>query len=116
MNATASVKSIGASNLHTYRSGAAVHVVATTVSGTRAAMRAATALARGLDSRVHVIAAHQTSAWSPTQQSASAHAFAKEIMAWPEARAAHVDVLPCLCKRLSDVVQLLTRRAVVVIG
>jgi hypothetical protein len=113
----ASIESIVASDLHAYRSGAAIHLVATTPSGTRAAMRAATALANGLDSRVHVIAARQMpSDRSLDQRSASARTFAQEIMALPEATPSRVKVLPCFCKRLSDVVQLLPPKAVVVIG
>jgi len=95
----------------------AVHVLATTGPGTRAAVRAATALAKGLESRVHVIAARQRpSVWSLHQDSVSVREFADEIRQWPEARSARIDVLPCLCRRPSDVVQLLTRQAVIVIG
>ena len=94
-----------------------VHVVATTLAGTRAAIRRAAELANGFESRVHVIAARQMSSdRSFDQQSASAHAFAQEIMALPETGSSRVKVLPCVCRRLSDVAQLLTRQAVVVIG
>jgi hypothetical protein len=117
MHAVASVESIEAGAVRTYRSGAAVHVVATTPSGTRAAMTAATALAKGLESRVHVIAGRQMPTdWSLDQQSAALRAFAQEIMALPEAMSARVKVLPCVCRRPSDIVQLLRPRAVVVIG
>ena len=117
MRTTTSVDSLEASGLHRRRFGAAVHVVATTLSGTRAAMRAATALAKEVESRVHVIAARQVSSDSSSdQQSAAARAFAQEIMQWPETRSSRADVLPCLCKRLSDVAQLLTPQSVVVIG
>src|SRR4029077_13555288 len=112
-----SVDSVEGSGLHRRRSGEAVHVVATTPSGTRAAMKAAAELAKGHESRVHVIAARQVSSdRSSAQQSASARAFAREIMQWPEVRSARVDVLPCLCRRLSDVAQLLRPQSVVVIG
>ena len=117
MHGTAAVHSIEANTLHTYKAGAAVHVVATTLPGTRAAMRTATALAKGLDSRVHVIAARQlASDWPLEQQSAELRAFAQEIKALPEATSARVRVLPCVCRRLSDIVQILAPRAVVVIG
>jgi hypothetical protein len=117
MHATASVDSVEASDRHTYRSGAAVHVVATTLRATRAALGAATTLAKGLESRVHVIAAGQTpSEWSLDQQLALVHTFAKQIMDLTEAVSARVDVLPCVCRRPSDVVQLLSPHAVVVIG
>ena len=80
-------------------------------------MKRATELANGFPSRVHVIAARQVSSDQPfDQQSASAHAFAQEIMALPETRSSRVKVLPCVCRRLSDVAHLLTRQAVVVIG
>jgi len=117
MHTTRSVDPVEASRLHRYRPGAAVHVVATTLPGTRAAMKAAAAMAKGVESRVRVIAARQVSADSSSgQQSASARAFAQEIMQWPETRSSRADVLPCLCKRLSDVAQLLTPQSVVVIG
>ena len=117
MPATTSVTSFEAVPLHSYRSGAAVQVVATTVPGTKAAVRAATALAKGLDSRVNVIAPRRLpSDGSLDQQSAAGRAFAQEIMELPEAASARVRVLPCVCRRLSDVVQLLTPRALVVIG
>jgi non-ribosomal peptide synthetase component F len=116
MPATTSVTPFEAVPLHSYRSGAAVQVVATTVPGTRAAVRAATALANGLDSRVNVIAPRLPSDGSLDQQSAAGRAFAQEIMELPEAASARVRVLPCICRRLSDVVQLLTPRALVVIG
>jgi hypothetical protein len=78
MHATASVDSVEASDRHTYRSGTAVHVVATTLRATRAALGAATTLAKGLESRVHVIAAGQTpSEWSLDQQLALVHTFAR---------------------------------------
>jgi hypothetical protein len=117
VQATASVHSDEANVLHTYQAGAAVHVVATTLPGTRAAMKAATALAKGLDSRIHVIAARQLpSDRPPEQQSAELRAFAQEIRGLPEAMSPHVKVLPCVCRRLSDIVQILAPRAVVVIG
>ena len=92
-------------------------VVATTLAGTRAAMRAATALVTGVEPRLHVIAARQMSPERPfDQQSASARAYAQAIMELPETMSAHVKVLPCVCRRLTDVAQLLTPRTVVVIG
>src|SRR5947209_1913984 len=94
-----------------------VHVVATTVPGTRAAMSAATALAKGLQSPVHVIAARpMLSQASLEQQSAALRALAREVRELPDATSVRVRVLPCMCRRLSDVVQLLAPRAVVVIG
>ena len=117
MDESASIGSIVASDLHPYRTGATVHVVATTLPGTWAAMRTATALAQELESEVHVIVARQVpSHWSIAEQSASARAFSQEILKLPEATSTRVKVLPCVCKRLSDVVQLLAPNAVVVIG
>jgi hypothetical protein len=94
-----------------------VHVVATTGPGTRAAMSAAAALANGLQSPVHVIAARQMPPEaSLEQQSAALHVLAREIRELPAAMSVRVRVLPCVCRRLSDVMQLLAPRAVVVIG
>src|SRR5438105_1506496 len=94
-----------------------VHVVATTVPGTRAAMSAATALAKGLESPVHVIAARHLLPGAPfEQQLAAFRALRREILELPDVTSVRVRVLPCVCRRLSDVAQLLAPRAVVVIG
>lgn len=97
--------------------GPAIHVVATTIPGTRDALDTAGRLARALDSRVHVIAACATpSAWSFAEQSAPVQALAREIRRLPEADSPRVDVLPCVCRRMTDITQLIPARAIVVLG
>ena len=94
-----------------------VHVVATTMAGTREAIATASALAQGLDARVHVIAARpMPPEWSLDRQSAPVQAFAKEIRQFIQGSQSRIDVLPCVCRRLMDVTQLLPRGAIVVIA
>jgi hypothetical protein len=117
VRATSSVRSFQPKALDSSQSGAAVHVVATTLPGTRAAMRTAAALAQGLQSPIHVIAARpMPSDWSLEQQSAALHALAQEIMELQDAPSVRVRVLPCVCRRPFDIVQLLAPGAMVVIG
>jgi hypothetical protein len=100
-----------------YRKGVPIHVVATTLSATSDALRVAAPLAKALESRIHVIAARQMpSEWSFDQQSAPVQAFAHDIMKLPEVATTPAHVLPCVCRRLSDVVQLLAPHAIVVIA
>jgi hypothetical protein len=94
-----------------------IHVVATTMAGTRAAIATASALAEGLDAHVHVIAARPTPReWPLDQQAAPVRAFAKEIRQFIEGSQGRIDVLPCVCRRLMDVIELLPRGAMVVIA
>src|SRR5438034_6394618 len=94
-----------------------IHVVGTTIEGTRAAIATASALAHGRDARVHVIAAQAAPPeWSLDRQSAPVHAFAKEIKQLAEYSRARIDVLPCVCRRLMDVTQLLPEGAFVIIA
>ena len=97
--------------------GAPIHVVATTIPGTRTALTAAAALAERLGSHIRVIAAVlMPSVWSPDRQSEPLQTFAREIRTLPEADSARVRVLPCLCRHLTDVIQLLPPNGVVVVA
>jgi len=97
--------------------GAPIHVVATTIPGTREALATAAALADGLDSHIRVIAAVTVPAtWSLDQQSEPLHAFATQIKTLPEAESARVRVLPCVCRRLVDITQLLPPNGLVIMG
>jgi hypothetical protein len=94
-----------------------IHVVATTMAGTREAVVTASALAQALDSRVHVIAAKPMPAdWSLDQQAALVHSFARTIRKLTQTMDGRIDVLPCVCRRLMDVMQLLPSAATVIIA
>ena len=98
-------------------SASPICVVATTVAATRQAIATASALAQRLDTRVHVIAARPMPAeWSLDRQAARVHAFAREIRQLAEKVQARIDVLPCVCRRLTDVTQLLPHGATVIIA
>ena len=92
-------------------------VVATTIAAMREAIATASALAQPLDARVHVIAAQPMPAdLTLDQQAAPLRAFAKAIRTLIEGADARIDVLPCVCRRLTDVTQLLPHRAIVIIA
>jgi hypothetical protein len=94
-----------------------IHVVATTIAGTREAIDAACTFAKGRNARVHVIAAKPMPVeWSLDQQSALVHSFARTVRKLTESLGAQIDVLPCVCRRLMDVMQLLPTGATVVIA
>ena len=94
-----------------------IHIVATTVAGTGEAIATAADLARGRHARVHVIAARPMPLESSLdQQAGAADAFAREIRRLTEASPAAIDVLPCVCRRLMDVTQLLPHGAFVIVA
>jgi hypothetical protein len=94
-----------------------VHVVALTEAGTREAVATAAALAQTLDARVHVIAAQAIPSESGLdRQSLSMRTFTKTIREVLEHSPVPMDVLPCLCKRLIDVMQLLPDHATVIVA
>jgi len=97
--------------------GAPIHVVATTIPGTRTALAAAAALAEGLGSHIRVIAAVlMPSGSSGDPKTEPLHAFAKEIRTLPEADSERVRIVPCICRRLSDITQLLPPKGLVVVA
>lgn len=96
---------------------APIHVVVTTMAGTQEAITTACALARARDARVHVIAAKPMPAeWSLDRQSVIVHSFARTIKKLTESLGARVAVLPCVCRRLIDVTQLLPTNGTVIIA
>jgi hypothetical protein len=96
---------------------APICVVATTVAATREAIATASALAQQLDGRVQVIAARAVPAdWSLDQQSAPVKALAKEIKQLTNEVQVPIDILPCVCRRMTDVTQLLPDGAIVIIA
>jgi hypothetical protein len=98
-------------------SAAPICVVATSVAATCEAIVTASALAQPFEGRVQVIAARPTPAeWSFDRQSAPVRALAKEIKRLTSEVEARIDVLPCVCSRMTDVTQLLPARAIVIIA
>ena len=97
--------------------GSPIHVVATTIPGTREALATAAALADGLDSHIRVIAAvTMPAAWPVDQESGPLHALAAQIKTLPEAESSRVRILPCVCRHLRDVTQLLPPNGLVIMG
>jgi hypothetical protein len=87
------------------------------MAGTREAIDAAWTFAQARDARVHVIAAKAMPAeCSLDQQSALVHSFARTITKLAESLGGQIDVLPCVCRKLMDVMQLLPQGATVVIA
>jgi hypothetical protein len=98
-------------------SAAPICVVATTVAATCEAIVTASALAQPFEGRVQVLAARPTPAeWSLDRQSAPVRALAKEIKRLTNEVEAQIDVLPCVCRRMTDVTQLLPGGAIVIIA
>jgi hypothetical protein len=97
--------------------GAAIYVVATTIAATSKAIAAASAFAKAADAGIHVIAVRQMpSEWSVHQQSAPVQAFARQIKESVDGEEVRIDVLPCVCRRLIDVTQLLPHNGMVVVA
>jgi hypothetical protein len=97
--------------------GIPIHVVATTVGGTRDALSAALALAGATDSRVYVIA--RTSipeGLSRVPVCETSQAFAEEIRLLPGASSPRVDVVAILSRQPTDLCPLLPPRALVFVG
>jgi hypothetical protein len=91
--------------------GSPIHVVATTIPGTREALATAAALAEGPNSPIRVIAAvTMDGAAEPL------HAFATQIKTLSEVDSSRVRVVPCVCRHLIDVTQLLPPNGLVVMG
>jgi hypothetical protein len=97
--------------------GAPIHVVATTLEGTRGALAAATALARAMDSRVYVIAQTGVPRSVPgAPATIAAQALADDIRQLSEASSESVVVIAMLGRQPTDVIPLLPPRALVFIG
>jgi hypothetical protein len=97
--------------------GSAIYIVATSVAATREAISTASALAAPFDARIHVIAARpMPSEWSLEQQSMPVQAFARQVRQLVDGTTSRIDILPCVCRRWTDITQLLPRRAVVIIA
>lgn len=92
--------------------GVAVHVVATTLAGTRDAIAAASVVAQATDSSVYVLARDD----GFRTQADCSHESARAIRNLPEACSPRVEVLACFSPRVTDLMGLLPPRAVVFIG
>jgi hypothetical protein len=99
------------------RQGMPIHVVATTIQGTRDALAAALTVALGSDSRVYVIAhTEMPQGVSRSPATDAAQAFAEDIRKLPGADSSRVEVVAILGRRPTDLVPLLPPRAVVFVG
>jgi hypothetical protein len=97
--------------------GVPIHVVATTLDGTRDALVAATALARATDSRVCVIARTGIpTGLSRVPATHAAQAVAGDIGNLPEASSPVVDIVAILSRQPTDLVPFLPPHALVFIG
>ena len=97
--------------------GSAIYIVATSVAATREAIATASALAEPTDARIHIIAARpMPSEWSLEQQSGPIQAFARQIRNLVEGATSRIDILPCVCRRWTDVTQLLPHSGIVIIA
>jgi hypothetical protein len=98
-------------------SGTPIHVVATTLVGTRDALAAALAVAAATDSRVYVIARSGVSGGGSAAQIAdAARARADDIRRLPGASSPRVDVLAVVSRQSTDLLPLLPPRALVFVG
>jgi len=95
-----------------------VHVIATTLEGTRCALTAAKRLTRGLDARIVLLVPRLASAAdTPDRTAAERVTIVDEHRALAADVGAHVTVLFCVCRRLDDVAhQMLGRSSLVIVG
>ena len=97
--------------------GIPIHVVATTVGGTRGALAAALMLAGVTDSRVCVIARTGIpEGVSKVPATETAQAFAQDIRQLPGASSPRVDVVAIISRQPTDLCPLLPPRALVFVG
>lgn len=97
--------------------GLPVHVMATTVEGTREALAAAGVFASAVHSRVYVIAQGIAPAIAEVESPTGLlRGFVQAIRDLPEAASAGAEVLPCFFRRPADLLVLLPRGAVVFVG
>ena len=101
----------------TVASATAICVVATSAAATRAAIVTASALAQPLDGRVHVITARVMPAdRSLAEQALPVQAFAKDIRPLTADVHAQIDVLPCVCRRMTDIAQIIPHGSIVIVA
>jgi hypothetical protein len=96
--------------------GGTVHVIATSLEGTREALEAATALARGLCGRVVVFLQRASIDLNIPDQNISKDERDQALRRLTDSYTPRPNVLACVCKRAIDVVQLFQSPGMVVIG
>jgi hypothetical protein len=97
--------------------GSPIHVVATTIPGAREALATAAALAEGLDSRIHVIAALSFPKKRPLESPfVPLQAFTTRIKMLAEAGSERARIVPCVYRHLMDITQLLPAEGFVIIS
>ena len=92
--------------------GGTVHVIATSLEGTREALEAATALARGLCGRVVVFLRRASADLNVPGQNVDNNETDQALRRLTP----RPNVLSCVCKRAIDVIQLFQSPGIVVIG
>jgi hypothetical protein len=95
--------------------GGTVHVIATSLEGTREALEAATALARGLSGRVVVFLRRASIDLNLSDQHINNES-EQALRRMTDSYTPRPNVLSCVCKRAIDVVQLFQSPGLVVIG
>jgi hypothetical protein len=96
--------------------GGTVHVIATSIEGTREALEAATALARGLNGRVVVFLRRASIDLKLPDQNISNNETEQALRGLTDSYTPRPNVLSCVCTRPIDVVQLFQSPGLVVIG
>jgi hypothetical protein len=96
--------------------GGTVHVIATSLEGTREALEAATALARGLCGRVVVFLRRGSTDLNVPDPSIDKNETEQAVRRLTNSYTPRPNVLSCVCKRPIDVVQLFQSPGLVVIG
>jgi len=96
--------------------GGTVHVIVTSLEGTREALDAATALARGLCGRVVVFLRRGSRTLNMRGQNVGINETEPSLRRVIDSYMPRPHVLSCVCKRAIDVVQLFQSPGLVVIG
>jgi len=96
--------------------GGTVHVIATSREGTREALEAATALARGLCGRVVVFLRRASMDANLSDQNINTDEAEQALRRLTDSYTPRPNVLSCVCRRVIDVVQLFQSPGLVVIG
>jgi hypothetical protein len=96
--------------------GGTVHDIATSLEGTREALEAATALARGLCGRVVVFLRRASADLNVPGQNVDNNETEQALRRLTDSYTPRPNVLSCVCKHAIDVIQLFQSPGIVVIG
>jgi hypothetical protein len=95
----------------------AIHVLATTVDGTASALSSAKRLSAGLDARIVLLVPSRASLSTPPSRSAANASLVDRYQAVAADVGVQVTTVPCVCRRVDDVVHQLTGwHSLVIIG